>query len=431
MNVLVLGGYGLIGEAVVRALIDAGCEVAGLGRSVADARRRCPEAEWLEADISRLLAPEDWTPLLAGFDAVVNCAGALQDTPRDDVAAVQRDAMLALWTACEDAGIARVVQVSAVGAAPNAGTAFMATKGEADAALASTTLDWVVLRPALVIAPTAYGATGLLRALAAMPGCVPLATPEAPVATVAVQDVAEAVRACLAGEVPGRTVYDLLEPQPRPLREVVAALRAWLGLAPARFVRVPDRLATLAFRIGDGLGRLGWRSPMRSTALSAVTAGITGDPGPWAQAGGTPPRPLERTLAAMPATVQERWFARIWLVRPAAIATLSLFWIVTGLVALLRADLAIAIPTTHGVPGPLAAVFVHAGAVADILLGAGVMVRRIHRAALWGMLALTAAYLVLATIVAPGLWLDPLGALVKAVPAAVLALFVLAVSAER
>lgn len=431
MKVLVLGGYGLIGEAVVRALLDAGCEVAALGRSVADARRRCPEAEWLEADIARLLTPEHWAPLLTGSEAVVNCAGALQDTPRDDVAAVQRDAMLALWTACEEIGIRRVVQVSAVGAAPDADTAFMATKGEADAALASTGLDWVILRPALVIAPTAYGATGLLRALAAMPGCVPLATPEAPIATVAVQDVAEAVRECLAGEVQGRAVYDLLEPQPRPLREVVAALRAWLGFAPARIIRVPNGLARLAFRIGDGLGRLGWRSPMRSTALSAVTAGITGDPGPWTQAGGTPPRPLERTLATMPATVQERWYARAWIVRPVAILTLSLFWIVTGLVALLRAELAVTIPVAQGVPGPLAAIFVHAGAVADILLGVGVMVRRTHRTALWGMLALSAAYLVLATVVTPGLWLDPLGALVKVVPAAALALFVLAVSPER
>jgi hypothetical protein len=36
----------------------------------------------------------------------------------------------------------------------------------------------------------------------------------------------------------------------------------------------------------------------------------------------------------MPATVQERWFARLFLVKPLILATLSAFWIITGFITL-------------------------------------------------------------------------------------------------
>jgi predicted RNA methylase len=48
-----------------------------------------------------------------------------------------------------------------------------------------------------------------------------------------------------------------------------------------------------------------------------------------------------------------------------------------------------------------------------------------------GMIAITLAYLGAATVLAPDLWLDPLGALVKAVPSLCLALVALAILDER
>jgi hypothetical protein len=47
------------------------------------------------------------------------------------------------------------------------------------------------------------------------------------------------------------------------------------------------------------------------------------------------------------------------------------------------------------------------------------------------MIAVTAAYLLGGTLLTPALWLDPLGPLVKSIPAAVLALTALAVLEDR
>jgi nucleoside-diphosphate-sugar epimerase len=120
MRVLVLGAYGLIGSAIADRLLAAGFKVAGLGRSIEAARRARPEIDWRSADVSTLLRPEDWAPYLRDVDAVVNAVGALQDGGRDDVAAVQRDAMIALYTAAESAGVTGFVQISAVGARADA-----------------------------------------------------------------------------------------------------------------------------------------------------------------------------------------------------------------------------------------------------------------------------------------------------------------------
>ena len=55
---------------------------------------------------------------------------------------------------------------------------------------------------------------------------------------------------------------------------------------------------------------------------------------------------------------------------------------------------------------------------------------KLKKAAL-GMIAVSLAYLLGATLFAPGLWLAPLGPLVKIFPAMLLALFVLALADDR
>jgi hypothetical protein len=57
--------------------------------------------------------------------------------------------------------------------------------------------------------------------------------------------------------------------------------------------------------------------------------------------------------------------------------------------------------------------------------------RRTAAFACWGMMAVTGAYLAGATLFRPDLWADPLGTLVKTIPAAVLALVALALLPDR
>ena len=431
MNVLVLGGYGLIGDAVVGRLLRDGHHVTGLGRDIRDAQRRRPAVRWIAADMSQLLAAEDWLPVVAGIDAVVNAAGALQDGPRDRLDAVHRGSVLALVAACEQAGVRRFVQISAIGADPSSANPFFSTKAQGDKAVASSSLEWTILRPGLVIAPAGYGGTALLRALAAFPGFIPAVMPGQLIQTVAVTDVAEAASRAVAGSLPARLAVDLVENNARSLADVLLALRAWLGLAPASVVPMPAIFGRLAGAAADVLGILGWRSPLRSAAFAALARGVTGDAAPWNEISDRPLQPLETTLADMPAHVQERWFARLWLVKPVIFACLSLFWLISGIVGLIRQEAAADVLVTQGVSGNFAHMSVLAGSAADLLVGAAVVVRSLARRALVAMIAITLLYLMAATLLVPDLWLDPLGPLVKTIPTLCLVLVALAVLDER
>lgn len=431
MRILVLGGYGLIGAAAVLHLLAAGHTVIGLGRSVRAARLRYPDATWIERDIAALDTAESWAPLLAGIDAVVNCAGALQDSARDDVRALQSVAMQALFEACAQAGGRRVVQVSAAGVSLDASTEFMRTKAEADAALTRHSFEWVILRPGLVLAPSAYGGTALLRALASFPLVTPLTGGVAPIQTVYVDDVAEAVRLAVEGRVPAMASYDLVENEGHTLPEIVAAFRAWLGHRPAAVLPVPGWAGRLAFRIGDALGRLGWRSPLRTTAMRQIEAGVIGDPATWTEATGRRLSSLTESLRRLPSTVQERWFGRLWLLKPLVVVTLAAFWIASGLIGLARFEAAASVLTARGVGAGAAGFAVAAGVGLDLALGLAVIVRGAMVWAAIGMIATTLAYLAAGTLLAPDLWADPLGPYVKTIPGALLALVALALADER
>jgi hypothetical protein len=129
--------------------------------------------------------------------------------------------------------------------------------------------------------------------------------------------------------------------------------------------------------------------------------------------------------------VQERWFARLYLALPLALAVLSLFWLASGLIGLWQWRAAAALLAPADLPDGLAPALVGAGSVTDIALGLAVLVRPWARAACLGMAGLGLAYLALGTILTPWLWADPLGALVKALPGIALALVTAAMLEER
>lgn len=420
-RVLVLGGYGFIGTAVVRALRSSGCEVCAAGRDDQLAARVLPGVDFVRADLRHLQAVSDWQDLLVGFDIVVNCAGVLQDSPDDDLSAVHHSAVAAMAQAAEQLGVG-VVQVSAVGAAKTAATEFLRSKGRGDAELIQSGAKVWILRPGLVIGQGAYGGTGLLRMLAAIPWVQPLALGQAPVQSVALADLAQVVEAAVVGDLPPGE-YDLVEDNAQTLKEVVAETRNWLGFAPARVtLPVPTWLAKLVGRVADQLGRLGWRAPLRSTALQVLEQGISGDPLPYRRATGQVLQPLGQIYAGLSAGQEQRLAARMALMMPLSVAVLSLFWLLSGLVGLWQIGSAAAVLTDVGWPQWAAMSSVALWSLVDLSLGAAILWRRWAASACLAMVAVSVFYLAASTVFVPSLWADPLGPLVKVLPTLVLAL---------
>jgi uncharacterized protein YbjT (DUF2867 family) len=383
-------------------------------------------------DVGLATCPEVWLPLLDGIDAVVNCAGTLQDGPGESTRGVHVDGIAALLTSCQECGVRRFVHLSAIGVDKGRPSAFSRTKREAEALVMSSDLDWVILRPSVVIGRAAYGGSALLRGLAGLP-VVPAINGAGAIQLVHLDDVIETIILFLHSDAPGRIAFDLVGPRPWPFTDAVRLLRRWLRLPNRTTVALPSWATTASYRLGDLTALLGgWRPPIRSTAGMEIKLGAVGDAAPLQLVTGRAPRDVEQILACEPASVQERWFARLYFLKPLVFSVFSLFWIATGVVSLGPGwDSGTRLLTDAGLSLSLASLAVIAGALADIVIGLMIAYRPTSRVGLLASLSLSITYAVLGSFLRPDLWLEPLGPLVKIMPISVLNLVALAILEDR
>jgi uncharacterized protein YbjT (DUF2867 family) len=171
-------------------------------------------------------------------------------------------------------------------------------------------LNWVILRPSVVVGAAAYGGSALFRGLAALP-LLPVMPETGLLQPVQLDDVVETVVLCLASKLPPRIALELAGPDRLSFTEIFRLYRHWLGWGEPRVLSLPGWTAALRYWLGDFAGWLGWRPPMRSTARREIVRGAVGDPSAWMRVSGIVPKSLSAALAARPASVQERWFSRI------------------------------------------------------------------------------------------------------------------------
>ncbi|WP_226040620.1 complex I NDUFA9 subunit family protein [Natrinema sp. DC36] len=150
MKILVAGGTGFIGTNLCAELAERGHEVTALSRSPDDDNEFPDGVESVMGDVG---AYDSIVDTVAGHDAVVNLVSLspLFDPPRGTS---HREVHLRgtenLVRAAEAGGVDRFLQMSGLGADPNGATAFIRAKGEAEAVVRDSGLEWTIVRPSVV-----------------------------------------------------------------------------------------------------------------------------------------------------------------------------------------------------------------------------------------------------------------------------------------
>ncbi len=158
-TVLVAGASGFVGRHVVARLAAGGYRVrAAARRSVSDPT--LANIEWISADA---LDPGSLIQAAAGCDAVIHLIGIIRPTPEQGFEQAHVRATANMLHAAEKAGVRRYVQMSALGAAPQAASAYHRTKWGGEQLVRAGAPAWTIFRPSLIHGPGGEF-TALLRA---------------------------------------------------------------------------------------------------------------------------------------------------------------------------------------------------------------------------------------------------------------------------
>jgi NADH dehydrogenase len=148
-TVLVLGGSGFVGRYVVSRLASAGDRVVVPTRRRDNARHLIllPTVDVIEADIHDAAA---LARLAAGASAVVNLVGILNETGGQTFARVHVELARSVIAACRAGGARRLLQMSALNADPAGPSRYLRSKGEAEALIVASGLDWTIFQPSVI-----------------------------------------------------------------------------------------------------------------------------------------------------------------------------------------------------------------------------------------------------------------------------------------
>ena len=181
----------------------------------------------------------------AGAGAVVNLVGILNESGHGGAgfSAAHVEVTRACIDACRQAGVSRLLQMSALNAGQG-DSHYLRTKGEAEALVRESGLDWTLFQPSVIFGPGDSFLNRFAALLRMAPLGLPLACPDARLQPVYIGDVCRAFDAALTQRrLIGRTL-ELGGPQVMRLREIVDYLRGLLDLRRP-VIGLPDGISRL------------------------------------------------------------------------------------------------------------------------------------------------------------------------------------------
>ncbi len=242
----VFGGSGFVGRYAVAALAKQGWRVRA-------AVRRPDLAGFLQTagfvgQVAPVQAnvryPRSVQPALAGAKVVVNSIGVLTSGGKQTFKALHVDGPRAVAKAAREAGVRRLVHISAIGACPKSPSAYARSKAEGEAAVLEEFPGAIIIRPSIVFGPEDEF-FNRFAAMARMSPLLPLiGGGRTRFQPVFVGDLAAAITACAAGSGKAGTIYEAGGPEVLSFRELLDLTQEWAGRSRG-YLPLPFWLAKL------------------------------------------------------------------------------------------------------------------------------------------------------------------------------------------
>ncbi|MEO7198404.1 MAG: NAD(P)H-binding protein [Solirubrobacterales bacterium] len=220
--ILLTGGTGVVGSALLPKLLDEGHEVRCLVR---DPRRLGPERVRVHLSLADLGDPRGLRHAVRGADTVIHLAAAIRDQPPRRVEEITGLGTHRLLRAAEEAGVKRFIFFSALGASSFQRTRFFRSKALAEQRVAESEIPTTILAPSIIYDPSDDWVK-LMRRLALLPVLPISGSGQAAYEPIWAQDAAQAVLGALEAE-SGR--YELAGPERLTYEQIARLIAAAAG----------------------------------------------------------------------------------------------------------------------------------------------------------------------------------------------------------
>ena len=334
LKILIVGASGFIGHHLSHHLSEHDHEVIALGRSRNKMQNLAPFCRLRSVDPVSI-STKAWGEYLQDVDAVVNCIGAFRNVPNASLLDVHEKLPERLVEACARSGcVRRFVQVSALGAAVDAPTPFLATKGVGDAAIAAKAKDlswphWTVVRASVVVGEGG-GSTRLFTALASQPWELKLPDRMGRIQPIHIDDLSGLIAAALLRPETEGQILTAAGPDRLSMSAYYKHLRDWAGIGSGIKISVP----MVAMRLGAWLGQFVPGSLLTPDALLMLATAEAADPAKTQALTGYTVRPLDRALWDKPLGAGGRLRVRLEMPMVALRWALALMWLATAFISL-------------------------------------------------------------------------------------------------
>ena len=267
MRILVLGATGFVGRHLTSTLRTA-------GHTVVRGVRKPSQSEDIKVDFCKDTTKEVWLPRLANVDVVINAVGVLRDTIKQPMKQILQQTPIALFSACQECGVKRIVQISALGIDNGIETPYFQNRRAPEAYLASfpETNRWLILRPSVI-----YGEDGVSAKLFLTQASLAIhPLPEGGrqcLQPVHIDDICSVVIRWLDDPDAQNQTVDAVGLEVTDLRGMLDSYRQQLRKSKALHITIPSWLIGLFAQAGDFIPT----SPLCSDTLTMLNAGNTGN----------------------------------------------------------------------------------------------------------------------------------------------------------
>ena len=250
--VTVFGGSGFLGGYVVRALAKRGWRIRVAVRRPNLAYRLRPMGDVGQIQLfqANVAVPETVEQALEGAEACVNLVGVLYQTPSRSFQRVHVEGARNVAEAAAARGISKFVQMSAIGADPDARSDYARSKGEGEAQVRKRTASARVVRPSVLFGPE----DDFFNRFAKMSGWSPvlplIGGGKTKFQPAYVADVGRAVAHCLDEDATAGKTYELGGPRVYTFKELMQLLLRETHRSRL-LLPVPGTLASLIGLAGD------------------------------------------------------------------------------------------------------------------------------------------------------------------------------------